>query len=60
MDQMMIDVSDIDDVKFQDEVTLIGHDGKYEIAVKDVSNLSGRNLLEFLSLISRRVPRIYI
>lgn len=60
MDQMMIDISDIDNVKFQDRVILIGCDKEYEISVRDVADLSGRNLLEFLSLISSRIPRIYI
>lgn len=60
MDQMMIDISDIDNVRFQDKVTLIGRDEKYEISVKDISSLSEHHLGEILSLISRRVPRIYI
>ena len=37
MDQMMIDVSDIDDVKTEDIVTLIGSDGNEEITVEQVS-----------------------
>ena len=37
MDQMMIDVSDIDDVKTEDIVTLIGRDGNEEITVEQVS-----------------------
>ncbi len=37
MDQMMIDVSDIEDVKVEDIVTLIGRDGNEEITVEQVS-----------------------
>lgn len=60
MDQVMIDISDIDDVKFQDRVTLIGCDGKYTISIEDIADLSCHHPLEILSLISNRVPRIYI
>ncbi len=59
MDQMMIDVSNINDVKFQDKVTLLGSDKNRIISVKDIANLSGHHLGEILSLISRRVPRLF-
>lgn len=59
MDQFMVDVTDIEDVKFMDPVTLIGTDGEETIAVEDLSNLSGRFNYEFLCNLDKRIPREY-
>ena len=60
MDQFMVDVTDIADVKAGDEVTLIGRDGDACISVDTLGNLSGRFSYEFVCEISKRVPRVYI
>lgn len=60
MDQTMIDISGIDDVKFEDRVTLVGCDEKSAILVEDIADISKHHFAEILSLISGRVPRIYI
>lgn len=60
MDQFMVDVTDIPDVKTGDVVTLIGRDGEEYIHVDTLGELSGRFSYEFLCEISKRVPRVYI
>lgn len=59
MDQFMIDVTEIDDVKVGDEVILLGSDGKNTITMEELGELSGRFNYEFACLITDRVPRIY-
>lgn len=60
MDQFMVDVTEIPDVKFMDEVVLIGKDGEEEIKVEELSSLCGRFNYEFVCCLGKRIPRIYI
>ncbi|MCD7868499.1 MAG: alanine racemase [Clostridiales bacterium] len=60
MDQFMVDVTEIPNVKAGDEVTLIGRDGSEFISVETLGDLSGRFSYEFVCEISKRVPRVYI
>lgn len=60
MDQFMIDVTDIGDVKMGDEVTLLGKDGEETITADTLGDLSGRFSYELICDINKRVPRIYI
>lgn len=61
MDQCMVDVTDIPNVKVGDEVIFIGGD-KYgnTITADDISDAIGTISYEVLCNISKRVPRIYI
>lgn len=59
MDQFMVDVTDIPDVKAGDEVTLMGRDGDEFISVETLGELSGRFPYEFVCDVSKRVPRVY-
>ena len=59
MDQMMIDVSDITDVKEGDEVILFGYDGDVLLSVDELSRKCHTINNETLCWISTRVPRIY-
>ena len=59
MDQMMIDVSDIDDVKEGDVVTLFGCDEDQCINIDEVTRAAGTINNETFCRISARVPRIY-
>lgn len=59
MDQFMVDVTDIPDVKSGDEVTLMGRDGEEFISVETLGELSGRFPYEFVCDVSKRVPRVY-
>lgn len=60
MDQFMVDVTDIDDVKFGDKVVLVGYDGEEHIPVEELSDLSGRFNYEFVCCLSKRIPREYL
>ena len=59
MDQMMVDITDIPDVKLEDIVTLIGKDGDNFISVEDMANLAGSFNYEFVCDVGKRVPRVY-
>ena len=60
MDQFMVDVTDIPDVKFGDKVTLVGKDGDEFLTVETLSDLSGRFNYEFVCDLGKRIPREYI
>ena len=60
MDQMMVDVTDIEDVKVEDVVTIVGKDGDEEITFNEMGELSGRFNYEFVCDISERVERKYV
>ena len=60
MDQFMADVTEIDNVKKGDEVTLLGRDGDEFISIEEMGDLCGRVSYEFACDISPRVPRVYI
>ncbi|MBQ9374820.1 MAG: alanine racemase [Ruminococcus sp.] len=60
MDQFMCDVTDIDDVKVGDVVTLIGSDGKETITADDIADMTGTIGYEVVCGISQRVPRVII
>lgn len=58
MDQLMIDVSGIPDVKPGDVVTLFGTDGSEHISADDLASLIGTIGYEIVCGISPRVPRV--
>ncbi len=60
MDQFMVDVTNIGDVKFMDPVTLIGSNGNRSIKVEDLSQLCDKFNYEFICGIGKRMPRNYI
>ena len=60
MDQFMVDVTEIPDVAFMDEVILIGRDQEEQIQVEDLAELSGRFNYEFVCCLSKRIPRVYL
>lgn len=59
MDQMMVDVTDIPDVKVEDVATLVGRDGDAFIPVEEIADPAARFNYEMLCDISSRVTRIY-
>ena len=59
MDQFMVDVSGIPDVKVEDIVTLVGRDGENRISIEEVADPAARFNYEMACGISSRVPRIY-
>lgn len=59
MDQMMVDVTDIPDVRPDDKVTLVGQNGDERITMEAISGMADSFNYEFVCGISRRVPRYY-
>lgn len=60
MDQTMADVTHIKNIKIGDEVILFGTDGNNTITVDSVAALAGTINYEVLSVVGKRVPRVYI
>ncbi len=60
MDQFMVDVSELDDVKCGDVVTLVGRDGNQEITLDELANLVGTINYELACDINVRATRVYI
>ena len=60
MDQLMIDVSQINDVTEGDIVTLIGADGDDCITMEELGALSGRFNYEMACDFGKRIPRVFI
>ena len=56
---MMVDVTDIPDAAMEDSVTLVGTDGDETITMDQIADTAGSFNYEFISGISRRVPRYY-
>ena len=59
MDQLMVDVTEIPDVKSSDPVVLIGTDGAETISAEQIAAAADSFNYEFVCGISRRVPRLY-
>lgn len=59
MDQLMIDVSGIDNVKQDDIVTVVGNDGDASISFWELATSIGTIGYELMCLIGKRVPRVY-
>jgi len=59
MDECMVSADDFE-VDVEDEVVLIGRQGKEEIAAEDVAEKADTVAHEILCGISRRVPRVYL
>ena len=60
MDQFMVDVTDIDDVKINDEVVLMGTQGENSITADDIAKVLNTINYEVFCTLSKRVPRQYI
>ncbi len=59
MDQFMIDVTHIEDIKVNDEVVILGKQGDNEITADEIAKIQGTICYEVVCLISKRVPRVY-
>lgn len=60
MDQFMVDISDIDEARELDEVTLFGESEGAILQVEELSSICGRFPYEFVCDIGKRIPRIYV
>ena len=59
MDQMMADVSGLDDVRPEDEVVLMGESGSERITAEDLARWSGTISYEILLSVGSRVERVF-
>lgn len=59
MDMTMVDVSDANNVKTGDIVTIFGEDNGVILPVEDVARSAGTISYEILCALSERVPRVY-
>lgn len=60
MDQCMIDVTDVGDVKVGDEVILLGEDNNLKFNADDMAEIIGTINYDILCMIKHRIPRVYI
>ena len=60
MDQCMIDVTGVPDVKVGDEVVLFGSQGGGTIPAEELAHTVGTMVHEITCNINRRIPRVYI
>lgn len=60
MDQCMVEVTEIGEVKVGDEVILIGQQGNVKFDADDIAELLGTINYEIICMIGKRVPRVYI
>ncbi len=60
MDQFMVDVSHIKDVRVEDEVVIFGEQGNKCIRVEEIAQQLDTLNYEIMCMIGKRVPRLYI
>lgn len=60
MDQMMVDVTNIPDVKDGDSVIIMGSDGKNSVSAEELANIAGTINYEIVCDVGKRVPRVYV
>jgi len=60
MDQCMVDVTDVPDVKVGDEVIIMGTDGKNTILAEDIAKATGTISYEIVCAFGQRLPKVYV
>ncbi|MFR0903687.1 MAG: alanine racemase, partial [Anaerovoracaceae bacterium] len=60
MDQCMVDVTDVPDVKVGDEVIVMGTDGKNTILADDIAKATGTISYEIVCAFGQRLPKVYV
>lgn len=60
MDQCMIDVTDIPDVKLGDEAIIMGSDGVNTILADDIAEATGTINYEIICAFGQRLPKVYL
>ena len=59
MDQCMVDVTDVPDVKLGDEVIVMGSDGVHTISAEDIADATGTIDYEICCAFGQRLPKVY-
>lgn len=60
MDQCMVDVSEVPDVKLGDEVIIMGSDGVNSITAEQIANATGTINYEICCAFGQRLPKVYV
>ena len=60
MDQCMVDVTDVPDVKLGDEVIIMGSDGVNTILAEDIAHATGTINYEVICAFGQRLPKLYV
>lgn len=60
MDQFMVDITDIPEVKIGSEVVLIGKQGHHSITTEEIARKIGTINYEIVCMVGKRIPRVYI
>lgn len=60
MNLMMVDITDIEGVKLEEEVVLLGEDGKEKITAEQMAAWAGTVNYEILSRINGDIPRVIV
>ena len=60
MDQVMVDVTDVPNVKLGDEAIIIGSDGKNTILADDIAEKTGTINYEITCAFGQRLPKVFI
>lgn len=60
MDQCMVDVTDVPNVKIGDEVIVMGSDGKNTILADDIAEATGTINYEITCALGQRLPKVYV
>lgn len=60
MDQCMVDVTDVPDVKVGDEAIIMGSDGTNTILADDIAKATGTINYEIICAFGQRLPKVYI
>ncbi|MCQ2551480.1 MAG: alanine racemase [Clostridia bacterium] len=60
MDQCMVDVTNVPDVKVGDEVIIMGSDGKNQILADDIAKATGTINYEITCALGQRLPKVYV
>lgn len=60
MDQCMVDLTDVGEVKLGDDVILMGSQGNLKFDADDIADCLGTIKNEVVCMVGKRVPRVYI
>lgn len=60
MDQCMVDVTDVPNVKIGDEVIIMGSDGNNTILADDIAEATGTINYEITCAFGQRLPKVYV
>ena len=60
MDQMLVDVSEVNDLDNNEIVIIVGNDGHNEIRIEELAQAAKTISNEILSQIGNRLPKVYV